>query len=147
MKKMKFRLEHVLRLREFDEKKAKLELGNVIGRISAVNIEIEEAKNQIKACNLEFNDFLSETRKVQDIIIFPFIMDELQKKINKKKEDLISLNKELEEKKNNLKIAEGKLKVIEKLKENQYEKFKKEIDKKYRNEVDDHTIMKYGEKS
>jgi len=147
MRKMKFRLEHVLRLREFDEKKAKLELGNVLGRISAANMEIELAKNQIKDCDVEFNDFLSETRKVQDIKIFSFIMDELQIKINKKKNDLILLNKEFEEKKNNLRIAEGRLKVVEKLKEKQYEKFKKEIEKKYNSEVDDHTIMKYGEKS
>ncbi len=147
MKKMMFRLEHVLRLREFEEKKAKLELGNVLGRISAINLEIEEAKNQIISSDSEFRDFLTTPRKVQEIRIFPFIMDELQKKINKKKHDLILLNKELEEKKMNLKIAEGKLKVIEKLKEKQYEKFKKEIDKKYQNEIDDHTIMRYGEKS
>lgn len=147
MKKMMFRLEHVLRLREFEEKKAKLELGNVLGRISATNLEIEEAKNQIISSDAEFRDFLTTPRKVQEIRIFPFIMDELQKKINIKKQDLILLNKELEEKKRNLKIAEGRLKVIEKLKEKQYEKFKKEIDKKYQNEIDDHTIMRYGEKS
>lgn len=147
MKKMMFRLEHVLRLREFEEKKAKLELGNVLGRISATNLEIEEAKSQIISSDAEFRDFLTTPRKVSEIRIFPFIMDELQKKINKKKQDLILLNKELEEKKRNLKVAEGRLKVIEKLKEKQYEKFKKEIDKKYQNEIDDHTIMRYGEKS
>jgi len=147
MKKMMFRLEHVLRLREFEEKKAKLELGNVLGRINATNIEIEEARKQINTSDLEFRDFLTEPRKILEIRIFPFIMDELQKTINKKMHDLILLNKEFEEKKINLKIAEGKLKVIEKLKEKQYEKFKKEIDKKYQNEIDDHTIMRYGEKS
>ena len=147
MKKMMFRLEHVLRLREFEEKKAKLELGNVLGRINATNIEIEEARKQINTSDLEFRDFLTEPRKILEIRIFPFIMDELQKTINKKMHDLILLNKELEEKKISLKIAEGKLKVIEKLKEKQYEKFKKEIDKKYQNEIDDHTIMRYGEKS
>ena len=147
MKKMMFRLEHVLRLREFEEKKAKLELGNVLGRINATNIEIEEARKQINTSDLEFRDFLTEPRKILEIRIFPFIMDELQRTINKKMHDLIILNKELEEKKISLKIAEGKLKVIEKLKEKQYEKFKKEIDKKYQNEIDDHTIMRYGEKS
>lgn len=147
MKKMMFRLEHVLRLREFEEKKAKLELGNVLGRINATNIEIEEARKQINTSDLEFRDFLTEPRKILEIRIFPFIMDELQRTINKKMHDLILLNKELEEKKISLKIAEGKLKVIEKLKEKQYEKFKKEIDKKYQNEIDDHTIMRYGEKS
>jgi len=147
MKKMMFRLEHVLRLREFEEKKAKLELGNVLGRINATNIEIEEARKQINTSDLEFRDFLTEPRKILEIRIFPFIMDELQRTINKKMQDLIILNKELEEKKISLKIAEGKLKVIEKLKEKQYEKFKKEIDKKYQNEIDDHTIMRYGEKS
>jgi flagellar protein FliJ len=147
MKKMMFRLEHVLRLREFEEKKAKLELGNVLGRINATNIEIEEARKQINTSDLEFRDFLTEPRKILEIRIFPFIMDELQKTINRKMHDLILLNKELEEKKISLKIAEGKLKVIEKLKEKQYEKFKKEIDKKYQNEIDDHTIMRYGEKS
>jgi flagellar protein FliJ len=145
MKKMKFRLEHVLRLREFDEKKAKLELGNVLGRISAVNLEIEEANKQIYASNSEFNEYLSETRKVLDIRIFPYIMETLKIKIDKLKKDLVILNKELEIKKNNLKIAESKLKVVEKLKEKQYERFKKEEDKKSRNEIDDHTIMRYGE--
>jgi flagellar FliJ protein len=145
MKKMKFRLEHVLRLREFDEKKAKLELGNVLGRISAANLEIEEANKQIRASNSEFNEFLSETRKVLDIRIFPYIMEGLKIKIDKLKKDLVILDKELEIKKNNLKIAESKLKVVEKLKEKQYERFKKEEDKKSRNEIDDHTIMRYGE--
>jgi flagellar biosynthesis chaperone FliJ len=41
MKKMMFRLEHVLRLREFEEKKAKLELGNVLENIGH-KFEIEE---------------------------------------------------------------------------------------------------------
>ena len=144
---MKFRLEHVLRLREFDEKKAKLELGNVLGKISAVNFEILEAKNQILASDLEYNKFLSKPRKLHEIRIFSFIMDSLQRKINKKENDLTILNKELEEKKNNLRIAEGKLKVLEKLKEKQYEKFKNKMNKKELNEVDDHTIMKYGEKA
>ena len=147
MKKMKFRLEHVLRLREFDEKKAKLELGNVLGRISAANLEIEEANKQIRVSNSEFNEFLSETRKVLDIRIFPYIMDGLKIKIDKLKKDLVILDKELEIKKNNLKIAESKLKVVEKLKEKQYERFKKEEDKKSRNEIDDHTIMRYEEKT
>jgi flagellar protein FliJ len=142
-----FRLEHVLRLREFEEKKAKLELGNVLGRINATHIEIEEARKQIDISDSQFRDFLTEPRKISEIRIYPFIMDELQKTINRKKHDLILLNKELEEKKISLKIAEGRLKVIEKLKEKQYEKFKKEIDKKYQNEIDDHTIMRYGEKS
>ncbi len=145
MKKMKFRLEHVLRLREFDEKKAKLELGNVLGKISAANLEIEEANRQIHASSSEFNEYLSETRKVLDIRIFPYIMEGLKIKIDKLKKDLVILYKELEIKKNNLKIAESKLKVVEKLKEKQYERFKKEEDKKSRNEIDDHTIMRYGE--
>lgn len=147
MKKMKFRLEHLLKLREFEEKKAKLELGNIVGRISALNLEIEEAKNEINNCDIELNEFLSNPRKFQDIKIFTFIMDSLREKILNSKKDLVILNQELEIKKNNLRIAEGKLKVIEKIKERQYEKFKKEIDKKYNNEVDDHIIMKYGEKS
>jgi flagellar FliJ protein len=145
MKKMKFRLEHVLRLREFDEKKAKLELGNVLGRISAANLEIEEANREIQVSSSEFNEFLTETRKVLDIRIFPYIMEGLKIKIDKLKKDLVILYKELEIKKNNLKIAESKLKVVEKLKEKQYERFKKEEDKKSRNEIDDHTIMRYGE--
>jgi flagellar biosynthesis chaperone FliJ len=63
MKKMKFRLEHVLRLREFDEKKAKLELGNILGRISAVNLEMDEAKKQISEASSEYNIYISQTRR------------------------------------------------------------------------------------
>ncbi len=145
MKKMKFRLEHVLRLREFEEKKAKLELGLVLGKINGLNFEIDEAKKQMQKSNNEFNQYLKETRKVQDIKIFPFLIEDLQRIIDKKKQDLLILKKELEVKKNILKVAETKFKILEKLKENQLERFKKEENKKLINELDDNTIMRYEE--
>jgi len=144
MKKFKFRLDTILKLREFEEKKAKLNLGKVITKMEYVKIEIEKLNKEIGMGYSEMQELLKETVDGRTLQFFPAYFAGKEAMIKSKKTELSNLNEELKFRRLELKKAEGEFKSIDKLKEKSFEKFKDEIFKKEQNDLDDYTIMKYG---
>lgn len=133
MKKFVFPLQKVLELREYEEDKAKLELGKAVAELERIKRLLQEvAQNRVKA-NLSRKD-------TTDVIILMNIENYiigLDAKKEKLLEELTMAQMFFEEKRDLYTKAMQDREVLSKLKEKQLSEYKKEILKEEENALDD----------
>jgi len=139
MKKFVFSLQKVLELREYEEDKAKLELGKAVAELERIKRLLQEvAQNRVKA-NLSRKD-------TTDVIVLMNIENYiigLDAKKEKLLEELTMAQMFFEEKRDlNTKAMQDR-KVLSKLKEKQLSEYKKEVLKEEENALGD--IVKNSE--
>ena len=139
MKKFVFSLQKVLELREYEEDKAKLELGKAVAELERVKRLLQEvAQNRVKA-NLSRKD-------TTDVIVLMNIENYiigLDAKKEKLLEELAMAQMFFEEKRDLYTKAMQDREVLSKLKEKQLSEYKKEVLKEEENALDD--IVKNSE--
>lgn len=133
MKKFVFSLQKVLELREYEEDKAKLELGKAVAELERVKRLLQEvAQNRVKA-NLSRKD-------TTDVIVLMNIENYiigLDAKKEKLLEELTMAQMFFEEKRDLYTKAMQDREVLSKLKEKQLSEYKKEVLKEEENALDD----------
>ena len=139
MKKFVFSLQKVLELREYEEDKAKLELGKAVAEVERIKRLLEEnARNRVAA---------NQSRKdTNDVIILMNIENYIigkKKKKEKLLEELTMAQMFFEEKRDLYTKAMQDREVLSKLKEKQLSEYKKEVLKEEENALDD--IVKNSE--
>ena len=139
MKKFVFSLQKVLELREYEEDKAKLELGKAVAEVERIKRLLEEnARNRVAA---------NQSRKdTNDVIILMNIENYiigLDEKKEKLLEELTMAQMVFEEKRDLYTKAMQDREVLSKLKEKQLSEYKKEVLKEEENALDD--IVKNSE--
>ena len=139
MKKFVFSLQKVLELREYEEDKAKLELGKAVAEVERLKRLLEEnARNRVAA---------NQSRKdTTDVIILMNIENYiigLDAKKEKLLEELTMAQMVFEEKRDLYTKAMQDREVLSKLKEKQLSEYKKEVLKEEENALDD--IVKNSE--
>ena len=139
MKKFVFSLQKVLELREYEEDKAKLELGKAVAELERIKRLLQEvAQNRVKA-NLSRKD-------TTDVIVLMNIENYiigLDTKKEKLLEELTMAQMFFEEKRDLYTKAMQDREVLSKLKEKQLSEYKKEVLKEEENVLDD--IVKNSE--
>lgn len=139
MKKFVFPLQKVLELREYEEDKAKLELGKAVAELERIKRLLQEvAQNRVKA-NLSRKD-------TTDVIVLMNIENYiigLDAKKEKLLEELTMAQMFFEEKRDLYTKAMQDREVLSKLKEKQLSEYKKEVLKEEENALDD--IVKNSE--
>lgn len=133
MKKFVFSLQKVLELREYEEDKAKLELGKAVAEVERLKRLLEEnARNRVAA---------NQSRKdTTDVIILMNIENYiigLDAKKEKLLEELTMAQMVFEEKRDLYTKAMQDREVLSKLKEKQLSEYKKEVLKEEENTLDD----------
>jgi len=133
MKKFVFSLQKVLELREYEEDKAKLELGKAVAELERIKRLLEEnARNRVAA---------NQSRKdTNDVIILMNIENYiigLDAKKEKLLEELTMAQIFFEEKRDLYTKAMQDREVLSKLKDKQLSEYKKEILKEEENALDD----------
>lgn len=133
----KFKLDGLLKLREFKEKKIKFELGKILKKISEIEDYIVVLKENIDECYKAQEAFLDEPAAGQMIQFFP-------QYIHVKRQEVISQEKilGLEKKNYQSKIAElasakGEVKILGNLKEKKNDEYRREIEKKWQQNIDE----------
>lgn len=139
MKKFVFSLQKVLELREYEEDKAKLELGKAVAELERIKRLLQEvAQNRVAA---------NQSRKdTTDVIILMNIENYiigLDAKKEKLLEELTMAQMFFEEKRDLYTKAMQDREVLSKLKEKQLSEYKKEVLKEEENALDD--IVKNSE--
>lgn len=133
MKKFVFSLQKVLELREYEEDKAKLELGKAVAELERIKRLLQEvAQNRVKA-NLSRKD-------TTDVIVLMNIENYiigLDAKKEKLLEELTMAQMFFEEKRDLYTKAMQDREVLSKLKEKQLSEYKKEVLKEEENALDD----------
>jgi flagellar protein FliJ len=143
MKKFKFRLRGVEKLREFKEKTLKMELGRI-------NQNIEGVKGRLRTLRADIGDaynaqeaVLQTSTKALNVQFFPYYIQGKNTDIDQNLESLAQLEQQFKDKVQELAVARGEVKIIQKLKEKDLNKYKKEKLRKEMMENDDIIIMKH----
>lgn len=139
MKKFVFPLQKVLELREYEEDKAKLELGKAVAELERIKRLLQEvAENRVAA-----NQSRKDTTDVIVLMNIENYIIGLDAKKEKLLEELTMAQMFFEEKRDLYTKAMQDREVLSKLKEKQLSEYKKEVLKEEENALDD--IVKNSE--
>lgn len=137
MKGFKFKLEGLLKLREFKENAIKSELGGILKEMTRIEQKIDAIEASIDESYKSQEEFLAKPAAGEMIRFFPYF-------IKGKKEDLAvqhnlmrSLKNQYQQKLLELKKARGDVKVIENMKDKKKTEFKKASNKKREADIED----------
>ena len=133
MKKFVFSLQKVLELREYEEDKAKLELGKAVAEVERLKRLLEEnARNRVAA-----NQSRKDTTDISLLLSIENYIIGLDAKKEKLLEELTMAQMVFEEKRDLYTKAMQDREVLSKLKEKQLSEYKKEVLKEEENALDD----------
>ena len=141
MNQFKFRLQGLLKLREFKEHKAKIELGKINQQISDVQSELARLSRHIDEGYNSQEKFLEKPTPARMIQFFPYFNHGIREHIKSMHLKLNELNQKYNEKMKELNRLKGEVDVIEKLKEKEKKKFIKKIEKKIEENIQDTILM------
>jgi flagellar FliJ protein len=130
MKKFKFKLDGLLKVREFNEKKIKIELGEILKEIGAANEQIAKMNKDIDDTYKAQEELVATSADGRLLQFFPFYIQGRKEDIKNKENLLWSLQKKYENKVQELAMARGQVKVLENFKDKKKVEWTKEKDKK-----------------
>lgn len=144
MKKYSFRLQPVLDIREKTLEDKRLEMAQVIQLLN----EQQEGLERLIAKQASYKDELESLSLEDDLNVFALAnfknyMVNLQEQIIQQEHNIENTKKALRVKQEAVNEALKDVKVLEKLKEKQSQKFYKDIEMKEANEIDDISTARY----
>ena len=144
MKKFKYKLEPVLKLRNFEKKKVEIQLGQINKKILELENNIKQIKSQLDDAYYLLNN--SENKKIENSYIL--YLPHLLKVKTKEKENLqAELNSNLSHRSEviqKLNDATGRHKIFEKDKQRKEMSYKKDKQKKVEQEIQDLLLISKG---
>lgn len=141
MKQFKFRLNGLLKLREFREHKAKMELGQINQALSDVKNELAKLNRNIDEGYLSQEKMLQQPTPARLMQFYPYFSQGIREHIKKLYIKLGELNKSYDQKMLELNRLKGDVDIIEKLKEKERVKFMKVVEKKMEENIQDTVLM------
>jgi flagellar protein FliJ len=139
MKKYTFRLEPVLKIRKLKEENCRMELGQLIREMNRIEDQLIHERKEIGNYYEIQEASLKGGAKGSQIQAFPMLVSAKEKNIQllltakKRQEELIDAKKQ------ELAICRGELKVMEKLKEKDYDDYRKILNKDLDQKVEEQT--------
>ena len=141
-KKFKFKLNGLLKIREFREKKVKLELGNILSEIERTKARIAKDQEEIEECYRAQEAILSQPTAGQMAQFFPQYIQTKREDQKAQGNILRSLERHYQDKLKELAQAKGEVKVIDNLREKEEAQFNKTEAKKFQETLDEYTMIK-----
>ncbi len=142
MQKFKFKLDGLLKVREFKEKKIKIELGEILKEISIVENGIKKANEAIQETYDAQETFLKDPSAGQMLQFFPIFIQGKKEEIKNKESLLWSLKKKYDKKILELAQARGEVKIMENFKEKKKDEWTKEKNKKEQEAIEEILMMR-----
>ena len=143
-KKYKFKLDGLLKLREFTEDKAKIELGKVNLKIQQNQDAIDNHKKDIETAYQSQEEVLKTATDGRFLQFYPLYFQSKDAAIKDLEKKKLVLMKEAEERMKDLLKARAEMKLMEKLKEKDFVDWKKARDKDMNNKIEENTQMWLG---
>ena len=142
MQKFKFKLDGLLKVREFKEKQLKIELGEILKEINAVEAKVAEANVAIAETYDAQEAFMRDPSNGQMLQFFPLFIQGKKDDIKNKENLLWSLRKKYDKKVAELATARGEVKVMENFKEKKKDEWSKEKNKKEQEAIEEILMMR-----
>ncbi len=139
MKRYAFKLEPVLKLRKLKEENCRTELGQLISQLARIDKQIEHDKDEIENFFNVQNISLASGVKGAQIQSFPLLISAKEKNIQLLLRDRTHQEQLIEAKKKELATLRGELKVIENLKDKDYQAYRKAFNKEQDQKVEEQT--------
>ncbi len=145
MKKYSFRLQPVLEIREKALEDKRLEMAKVIKILNDYQDELKALEEKQISYNLELENLSTSNGfvNVSELAGYNDYIFRLEQEVKDKLMTIENTKKVLRVKQNEVNEALKEVKVLEKLKETQSEKFYKAIEKKEAEEIDDIATTRY----
>ncbi|MGB0454589.1 MAG: hypothetical protein ACPGJV_12850 [Bacteriovoracaceae bacterium] len=142
MKGFNFKLESVLKLRKFHEKKVMNELADIVK-------EIESTKERIRGIHSAIDEGYQSQKvavtghaKGHELSFYPYFFKGKKEDLKNQENLLHALDKKYQRKVAELARAQGDAKIIQNLKEKKIDEFKKEVNKKIEDQREELVIMR-----
>ncbi|MBC7427610.1 MAG: flagellar export protein FliJ [Bacteriovorax sp.] len=142
MQKFKFKLDGLLKVREFKEKKIKIELGEILREINGVEEKISAANTAISETYDAQEAFMKDPSSGQMLQFFPLFIQGKKEDIKNKENLLWALRKKYDKKIAELALARGEVKVMENFKEKKHGEWVKEKNKKEQEAIEEILMMR-----
>jgi flagellar FliJ protein len=143
MQKFKFKLDGLLKVREFKEKKIKIELGEILKEINDVEDKIAKANQAISDTYDAQETFMQDsTSSGQMLQFFPLFIQGKKEDIKNKENLLWALKKKYEKKMTELATARGEVKIMENFKDKKKDEWTKERNKKEQEAIEEILMMR-----
>ena len=141
-KEFKFKLEGLLKFRKLKEKNIKIELGRINQGILNLKNEIIDSKKRIERSYALQEKSLANKTKSSLIEAFPYYIQSERENIKNKEILIDSLKKKYQGKINDMKMAMGETKIIDKIKEKKVREYKIKFEKKQREDTEEMVRMR-----
>jgi flagellar FliJ protein len=142
MQKFKFKLDGLLKVREFKEKKVKIELAEILKEIADTEDKIEKIKFAINEAYEAQEQFVAEAAAGRMIQFFPMFIQGKKEDLKNKESLLWALKKKYAAKIEELGKARGEVKILENFKDKKMTEHRKAGMKKEQDEIEENFIMK-----
>ena len=140
-KKYKFKLAGLLKLREFAEEKAKIELGRVNFKILEVDEAIEGHRRDIVTAYESQEEILKNPTDGRFLQFYPRYFQAKEAAIKDLEKKKLALQKEADARMQDLLKARAEMKIMEKLKEKDFTEWKKERNKEMDAAIEENTQL------
>jgi len=137
MQKFKFKLDALLKVREFKEKRVKIELGEILKQISAVEEKIKFANEAIDETYKAQEAFMSDPSSGRMLQFFPYFIQGKKEDIKNQENLLWALKRKYDVKITELAQARGQVKIMENFKEKKKDEWTKIKNKKEQEDLDE----------
>ncbi|AYF45566.1 MULTISPECIES: flagellar FliJ family protein [Halobacteriovorax] len=142
MRRKKFKLDGLLKLREFNEQRVKLELGQINSEKGRLLEKIAKCKQDIEETYKAQEAFLETYTPGRNAQFFPMFIQSKREEIKVLENQLHAVDRAYQEKIKELSVAKGEVKVIDNLKQDFETKQNKEIEKKRQEAIDELMMAK-----
>ena len=139
MKKYAFRLEAVLKLRKFKEEEVRMQLGQELVQLNKIDDQLLYEKKEIEKYYEIQEGALKTGMNGGQLQAFPMMVAGKERNIQLLQRDRKIQERVVEEKKQELAVVRGELKVVENLKEKDFDIYRKAINKEIDQKVEEQT--------
>lgn len=139
MKRYSFRLEPVLKVRKLKEENCRMELGQLITEMTKIENQLAHDRGEIDNFYKIQEESLKLGMRGGQLQAFPMMVSAKEANIQSLLRDKKKQEQKIAEKKQELAILRGELKVIENLKEKDYTDFRKAMNKEIDQKVEEQT--------
>lgn len=146
MPKFKFKLEGVLKLREFKENEAMNAIAEVVAEIEATKSEIQEIHEAIDRGYQSQESLADSESKGHQLYFYPYFFKGKNEHLKNCEAKLAALQKKYERRVQEYAEAKGEVKVIQNLKDKEFNAYKKAYDKKVEENREEFVIMQMNRK-
>jgi flagellar protein FliJ len=139
MKRYQFRLEPVLKVRKLKEENCRTELGLLISQLNRIEDQLGHERKEIQSYYTIQEGALKNGMKAGQLQAFPMLVAAKDKNIELLLRDKTQQEKLIEQKKQELAVLRGELKVVENLREKDYLEYRKAVNKEIDQKVEEQT--------